>query len=160
MRHDLHATGETMLKTTIVVVLASLGFVDVARPQEPVPVPRAKEGDPCEGKGARITTPGGSSSTAPTTRCVDSNGVTTSCGYVLTYNPPVTTCVAMPDHCCLQQVQRSYTQSFDCQPEHPSNPQATKCVGGAKNYFGPSVVVDVTVGCTGEPPKCQKAGDY
>lgn len=95
-------------------------------------------------------------SSAPTTTCDDG----TSCGYTRTYNPPSTQCAATTlKLCCVEQLQRAYTQTFSCQPS-AQHPNPTICVGGAKNPFGSTHVVFVTVKCNEETNECKEPGEY
>jgi hypothetical protein len=89
----------------------------------------------CMNRSARITVPGGITVTAPLYDCKD----TVPCGYVLTYNPPGTTCVAETGFCCIQELEQAYTQSWICT-------QGT-CKGQTKIYVGFSVLVNVTTKC-------------
>ena len=96
----------------------------------------------CSNKGARIIR-GGSSVSGPTSSCVNGD----PCGYVLTYNTPRTECSPLPDHCCLPQVQQSYIRRFGCVDDDGDPTTPTVCLGSARDYFGPAVIVDVTVVC-------------
>jgi hypothetical protein len=97
-----------------------------------------------------------SASTTPTTTC--DNG--RSCGFVRTYNPPATECrTSTLETCCVEQMQRAYSQTFSCQPD-PTNPQVTICTGGDKSPFGSSHVVSVTVACETSPAGCATPGAY
>ena len=123
---------------------------DPQREEVPPPCPKRKS----------VIVPGSpvSATSQPTTTCDDGS----ACGYVLTYNPPATNCAPTTAKlCCVEQMQRAYTQSFSCQPSQ-QYPNPTVCVGGAKNPFGSTHVVFVTVECvpiTGGY-KCGEPGEY
>lgn len=116
-------------------------ILEMQEPQEPQ---REEVPPPCP-KRKSVIVPGSpvSSSSQPTTTCDDGS----ACGYVLTYNPPATNCAPTTAKlCCIEQMQRAYTQSYSCKPSE-QYPNPTICVGGTKNYFGSTHVVFVTVEC-------------
>jgi hypothetical protein len=88
----------------------------------------------------------------------------TSCGRTTSYTPPdglLQSCVVILDMCCINQIQRPYTQTWSCTPIDPNDPTKTTCTAGPKVYSGGPMAVKITVGCTPNPPDdCLPAGGY